>query len=139
MEYPLLASSSNTTSFAISNMDIIDQYIPQELQMPFGIAAVSHRNFFIATFLLFLSTTTCSTFFLYSFLVSSVMQIVVLIIAIILGVTQKKGESKAEVTFKSPGKSAKISKSGTPMNQKTGTVLTPAGRRSARLARRKAE
>ena len=63
------------------------------------------------------------------------MQAVILIIAIILGVTQKK--AKAEVTFKSPEKSAKISKSGTPINEKSGTVMTPAGRRSARLARRK--
>ena len=68
------------------------------------------------------------------------MQVVILIVAIIFGVTSKKTvEAKPEVTFKSPEKSAKISKSGTPINEKTGTVMTPAGRRSARIARRKEE
>ena len=44
-------------------------------------------------------------------------------------------ESK-EGSFKSPVKSGPNSTS-TPIDKKTGTIMTPAGRRSARLARRK--
>lgn len=68
--------------------------------------------------------------------------IVVLVIAIIFGLkkTSSKDEAKEvqfEASFKSPVKPDSVSKAGTPINEKTGTVMTPAGRRSARLARRK--
>eukprot|EP00533_Pseudo-nitzschia_delicatissima_P015836 CAMPEP_0197263598 /NCGR_PEP_ID=MMETSP1432-20130617/1272_1 /TAXON_ID=44447 /ORGANISM="Pseudo-nitzschia delicatissima, Strain UNC1205" /LENGTH=106 /DNA_ID=CAMNT_0042728119 /DNA_START=31 /DNA_END=351 /DNA_ORIENTATION=+ len=85
----------------------MDQYIPKELQMPVGIA------------------------------------IGVLALVIIFGITKVSSSKKevqfnsAAVTFKSPEKADKVTKSGTPINEKTGTVMTPAGRRSARLARRK--
>ena len=46
-------------------------------------------------------------------------------------------DSSTETTFMSPVKSDAVTKNGTPINEKTGTVMTPAGRRSARLARRK--
>ena len=75
------------------------------------------------------------------------LQIGVLAIVIVLGLTKfsssKQGakevqfDSSTEMSFKSPVKSDAVSKTGTPVNEKTGTVMTPAGRRSARLARRK--
>jgi len=46
-------------------------------------------------------------------------------------------EASTKASFKSPVKSAQVTNDGTPINQKVGTVQTPAGRRSARLARRK--
>ena len=72
------------------------------------------------------------------------MQIGVLAIVIIFGITKSSSTKKevqfnpsTEVTFKSPVKNENVTKTGTPINEKTGTVMTPAGRRSARLARRK--
>mmetsp|Transcript_8600 Transcript_8600/g.18563 ORF Transcript_8600/g.18563 Transcript_8600/m.18563 type:complete len:116 (-) Transcript_8600:1807-2154(-) len=113
MESPqtILMNSTRTT------IDEMDQLIPKELQMPVGIA------------------------------------IGVLAIIFVLGLTKfssgKKEMNAAKVQFdasatvafatpvKSKLQSATVTESGTPINQKTGTVFTPAGRRSARLARRK--
>mmetsp|Transcript_15692 Transcript_15692/g.32250 ORF Transcript_15692/g.32250 Transcript_15692/m.32250 type:complete len:113 (-) Transcript_15692:321-659(-) len=102
----------NNTTAALTEMD---ELIPKELQMPVGIA------------------------------------IGVFVIGIILGLTKfsaaKKEEVKevqfdpstTEASFISPvkSKSAAVTNNGTPIQEKTGTVMTPAGRRSARLARRK--
>ena len=69
------------------------------------------------------------------------MQIGVLALVVIFGITKASKKEvqfdSAAVTFKAPEKADKVTKSGTPINEKTGTVMTPAGRRSARLARRK--
>jgi len=81
------------------------------------------------------------------------LKIGVLAIIFVLGLTKfssgKKEMNAAKVQFdasatvafatpvKSKLQSATVTESGTPINQKTGTVFTPAGRRSARLARRK--
>lgn len=108
MENPVFLPISNNTVLDITEMD---QFIPTELQMAVGIA------------------------------------IGVLAIVIILGLTKSSSakqdkkevqfDSSTEPSFKSPVKAETVTKSGTPINEKTGTVMTPAGRRSARLARRK--
>lgn len=74
--------------------------------------------------------------------------IAVVVITIVVGLVLTKFSSKQDtkedefgsspnISFKSPVKSDTTTKNGTPINEKTGTVMTPAGRRSARLARRK--
>ena len=52
------------------------------------------------------------------------------------GLSAKSLEPSKTVTFSSPTKPAK-SAGGTPINKKTGSVMTPEGRRSARIARQR--
>eukprot|EP00536_Pseudo-nitzschia_multiseries_P014981 jgi/Psemu1/311610/fgenesh1_kg.797_\ len=70
--------------------------------------------------------------------------VIALVIAIGLAkfssTNKEKDEMKVQFVASTPAtpvKSASVTESGTPIAQKTGTVFTPAGRRSARLARRK--
>ena len=157
MEIPASLPLSNNTILAITEMDHffqkMDQFIPKELQMPAGIAVcrpldcVCRQFVWCAAFILYflLMPMYLLTFFLRKS--HLLLQIGVLAIVIVLGLTKfsssKQGakevqfDSSTEMSFKSPVKSDAVSKTGTPVNEKTGTVMTPAGRRSARLARRK--
>ena len=80
----------------------------------------------------------------FSRLMLQILVLVIVIIFVLKSSSSAKDEVKevqfdpsSEPSFKSPVKSDSVTKTGTPINEKTGTVMTPAGRRSARLARRK--
>ena len=69
------------------------------------------------------------------------MLVIVIVFGLKNSLSNKDGAKEVQFdsssSFKSPVKSDVVTKTGTPIIEKTGTVMTPAGRRSARLARRK--
>lgn len=64
--------------------------------------------------------------------------VIVGIFAFVKNVKSNRAVQFGNNSFQSPVKGdATVASNGTPLDKKTGTVMTPAGRRSARLARRK--